>query len=603
NSLLLFFTGGAVGTLTIAHTRTAYQPSRQRELVRRRPSEPVLLPLGNSGLFSREGLTSSDLRSGILVTGTASTAVIRTLVKRLVELGRRVIIIGHEKMVPVGVKYRAVKVSSINVSEDISNIGSEAAESFLYAFAVANRLRNDDIPLLYQSINAAIKSSLAGRAKADEFLKLVAEGIADKRRAAVIEATTSTMKAISQNGIAVSTLLGSDEWDVILFKAEGGERDRAFITSYLLLMSLRTDCFVILDNLELLVRDVNLLPYDSREPWEQMLGALTHLRRQGLVLVSKSPILSESVYRLCQTYVTTRLGESVTRPDEHLRELIQRSRSLKAGEVALLSSRGLRIIRLTPPKPAQVTFEEETVPSYEKEVKKEKRQLTTLEKEFGDKAKEAAELLERCKKLTTITDIPESDKEILNRLMELNYVTDRTLGVGNVITTDVGETVLKEYLDAIAHGISPETTKDEQTIRTEKEQPTPDKAPVQTLLPSNETELGDALAHLARAESLYRQGKYAHSILSSYKALETALKSFSGIREGHLDDLVEKLQSLELGITVEDAKTIKTVMIEASRRLSQGGNMPAIDSRRVLDNAKKVVETLSSRAVKGGDAT
>jgi len=64
NSLLLFFTGGVLGTLTVARTRTAYQPSRQGELARQRPSGPLLLPLRNSGPFSRERLTSSDLRGG-----------------------------------------------------------------------------------------------------------------------------------------------------------------------------------------------------------------------------------------------------------------------------------------------------------------------------------------------------------------------------------------------------------------------------------------------------------------------------------------------------------------------------------------------------------
>jgi len=103
------------------------------------------------------------------------------------------------------------------------------------------------------------------------------------------------------------------------------------------------------------------------------------------------------------------------------------------------------------------------------------------------------------------------------------------------------------------------------------------------------------------AESLFRQGKYAQSIMNCYEFMVNALKKFYEIEKGHLDDIVEMLskKGAETGITVQEARDAKTLLIEASKSIKEGRQVSITSAQRMLKYARKVLESLSRI---GGDA-
>ncbi|MEM0262483.1 MAG: hypothetical protein QXN17_07530, partial [Nitrososphaerota archaeon] len=97
------------------------------------------------------------------------------------------------------------------------------------------------------------------------------------------------------------------------------------------------------------------------------------------------------------------------------------------------------------------------------------------------------------------------------------------------------------------------------------------------------------------AESLFRQGKYAQSIMNCYEFMVNALKKFYEIEKGHLDDIVEMLskKGAETGITVQEARDAKTLLIEASKSIKEGRQVSITSAQRMLKYARKVLESLS----------
>jgi len=113
---------------------------------------------------------------------------------------------------------------------------------------------------------------------------------------------------------------------------------------------------------------------------------------------------------------------------------------------------------------------------------------------------------------------------------------------------------------------------------------------------------GEHVAAYYLAESLFRQGKYAQSVLKSYEFMVNALKAFYNIDKGHLDDIIEMLEArgAERPLTASEAKDAKTLVIEASKAMKEGKQVPLTSAQRMLRYARKVLEQMSARS--GGGA-
>ncbi|PUA34184.1 MAG: hypothetical protein B9J98_00905 [Candidatus Terraquivivens tikiterensis] len=348
-----FVLGGILGLLALSHLSLPGRREAEEGIPRRRGG--VYVRLGSSGPFSREGLTEEDVRGGVLVTGIEAPKAVRAIVDGLASRGKRVLILGTESMVPETVEAKAYDVCSLDVAGDLMS-SQEYVEAFVYSLALAARLRNDDLLLLLRSAAQARQRMLEGRSSKHDLLRVLSEGFQDPRRQSVVAAALSSVRSISSSGISTKDVVAGG-WKVLLIKASAcSQRDAAFMRAYALLAARRLDAALVLEDPELLLVDISLLPYDSRESWEGVFNVLKGWRGKGLILVSRGPVLSDWVYRLCRAYVVTRLGGHVPRPEGRARGLMEASRELKQGEALIAGGRGTSIAKLMAPEPARLTF-------------------------------------------------------------------------------------------------------------------------------------------------------------------------------------------------------------------------------------------------------
>jgi len=404
---------------------------------------------------------------------------------------------------------------------------------------------------------------------------------------------TSMSKAVARGGLPFSRILedlGARE--VVVVEAGGAERTSVFIAAYLVLMASSyisgagERVALVLEDPEILIKDINLLSYDSREPWERVYLSLEYLKDLGLILVSRDPPRTERVWQLCGTYILTYLSEVPSRLGAKARELNEALKDLKPEEV-LVCGETVRSFKLehTRPAPIEVSrFEAAEAPRIavaagmgEVEIPQE-REPTLLEKSFGDDAPEAAAILDKCGRSVSIEELSSHKREVVDKLKELGFIRDDIL-VGHAILTEPGERALKEYRDALKTGLRPRITQ------------RPEAPPAQTLIDAGEAleRVDEVDALYIRAESLWRQQKYVQAVMTAYKYMVQALKKAYNIETGHLDDLVARVGAEGAGITVEEAKTAKTLMIAAGR-----GEVGITDATKILSLARKVRARLSA---------
>ena len=600
---IAFALGGLIGLQFVATPPSRHRGARPEPKRASRRVE-TYLELGRSGIFSKGGLSLEEARSGVLVMGLRAGSTTRKLVKELAEKGFRVLIIGSRKLIPETSKNsKLYVVEAVDLAEDLIN-SPEAVEAFTYAFNLANRLRNDDIPLLLRSCRLARENLLSGKLDKSAALQSIAEGVQDPRRAPVILASSSNMASIRRGGFQA---FRAELADVTAIEVHGSERDRAFITAYLILAFRNLDACLVIQDPEILVRDVNLLPYDARESWEYVFNVLADWRSKGLILVSKSPILSSWAYLLCQARIYTRLGEYVLRPDDRLREILPELRSLGQDE-AMIVGEASRKVQIEYVPPIKVPEERWPKPVAEAEAKAEEpseRGGIVLEEVFGGRAVDAARILEKCRK--ELRAVAPEEEEVLKKLVERGYVV--VFG-GRYLLTATGEEVLKQYQESVKAGrpIEPVEGREEVKPAERREEAKPvgegveESKPVQSVVDAEEMaeRMDEHSARLLKAESLFRQGKYGPCVMTCYKFMVNIIKAAYGIEKGRLTDLVEKLGEERAGLTLEEAKEAFTIMIEARDLMEEGRPVPLKLALRMLTYSRKVMDRLYGLVSGGG---
>ena len=604
SSQLTFLLGGILGVSAVWSPQRYTRPSTKPEPVKRR--EELVIELGKGGLLSVEGITRHEFESGVLVVGARARTVTRKIVKGLARLGYKVVIIGSKRLIPPNVNAEAYEVSAIDVSKDFEEC-EDSADNMVYALALAHRLKNDDVSNLIPSARLVREGVLAGRVGRNEILQAIQ--VQDRRLAPLFANIASLVKSIAPGGLHTSQILSSKA-QVVCVEPLGSQRDKVFIIAYLLQMLVDKGVVLIVEDPELIIKDINLLSYEAREPWERLYLALEYSKQSGLILVSRATPKTERVWGLCHTHIFTELSEPPFRAGERSRSLLPLIRSLKPME-AIISGEGDRKFKVEPIYPAKVEPKiikpavaapregrpVETRPEEGEGVSAP--QPTMLEKAFREKVLDVARILERAR--SGLTSVSESDRGLVKELEDRGYVT--SFG-GIYYTTATGEEALSEYQKAVKErGLLIKQTPAEKTGKVEVVEVAPQGA-VQTVIDSEaESRMDEALATYYMAESLFRQGKYGPCVMNCYEFMVNALKKFYNIEKGHLDDLVETLakKGAETGLTINEAKDAKTTLIEASNALKKGGQVPLTSALRMLRYARKVLEALQKTGGGGSE--
>ena len=608
----IFLLGGVLGVQFVwSPTLTRFMP-RRRETMEPGKSKKrveVEIPLGRSGsLFSRaEGLTERELCAGVLVTGLRARTAARTLILGLLEKGFKIVAIGSRRLAPPHDSVEVYEGSVIDLFEDFKRYDF-SPDCLVYALAIANRLRNDDVSILLPSARITWEGVIAGRVDPDQILQSIE--VQDRRLTPLMASIAVAMsKCVKRGGVSASKIIEAlEEADVVIVEVPGVERVATFITAYLTLMlsnafsRIRGRIAFILENPELLVKDINLFGYESREPWERVYLSLEYMKDLGLILVSRDSPKTSRVWELCGTHVLTYMSDVPRGVYSDSRRVLEMVEALKQDEV-LVNGESVRVFKLThtpakpvePIKPAvEAPLKQETIAVVEAagEAAAERRKPVLLEEMFGDDAVEAAAILDKCSRSIPVTELDSHKPEVVDKLKKAGFIRDDIL-LGHAILTEAGEQALKEYRDALKTGLPPEPSK----------RPPPSAAPAhpsepaQTLIDADEAleRMDEVDALYARVESLWRQQKYPQAVMAAYKYMVQALKKAYNIETGHLDDIVEKIGEEAAGISLEEAKTAKTLVIAAGK-----GEAGINEATRMVSLARKVRARLSSIGGGGG---
>jgi hypothetical protein len=608
---VLFLSGGLALMLLVKPPSIL---SRGRQKASQRTQEARIEKVNaGGGLFKKSILTVDNLESGVIVTGEEAVDVGRMLIREARNLGRKVVIIGESSyLIPEGSgRVKASRAEAFNVVEDFLK-NPASIEAFTYSFVLANKLENDDIPLILVAAYNVVRDIHAGNISREDAVKAIPEQIQD-RRGSIIKNVLSLCSFIGSKGISF-TSLGND-WDILYISVRDlPQRQAVFAMAYSIYMLSRYDAVLVLHNPEKLLPDINILAYNARESWERAFNTIASWRDRGLglILVSRSPIASPYLLRLCPTILATRMPEVPARLDDELmRQVVKAARGIKPGELVASTSDKLVIVKykapepayIPPPKPAEklpeqkilVSVSKESVKEAVEEQKEEEIKPTALEREFGGKVVEAARILQQARSglQVSVETAGQVDVELLKKLEEKGYLTQ--FG-GLYYPSATGLELLNEYQKAVKER-GPIAVAGGEPDRREAE-PTPVREESRQMVIDHEEaldRLGEHVAGYYLAESLFRQGKYAQSVMKAYEFMVNSLKAFYSIEKGHLDDIVEMLEekNAEKPLTVNEAKDAKTLLIEASTALKDGRQVSLTSAQRMLRYARKVLDHLS----------
>jgi ABC-type multidrug transport system fused ATPase/permease subunit len=617
----VLFLAGGLALMLLAKPPSIFSRGRQKAAQKVQETKIEKFNAGG-GLFRKSLLTIDSLESGIIVTGEEANDVGRTLIQEARRLGRKVIIIGESSYLVPGNsgRVKASRAEAFNVVDDFLK-NPASVEAFTYAFALANKLENDDIPLILVAAHALVRDLQAGNISRDDVIKAIPDQIQD-RRGNLIKSVLSLCSFIGSRGLSFTSL--GDDWDTLYISVRDlPQRQAVFAMAYSIYMLSGYNAVLVLHNPEKLLPDINLLAYNARESWERAFNTIASWRDRGLglILVSRSPMTSPYLLRLCPTILASRMPEVPGRLDDELmRQVVKAARGIKPGELVASTADRLMVVKYRAPEPAYIPPPKHVEKPQEARAvvtaivpvgggaaeefveEPKKAEPTALEKEFGEKVMDAARILQQARSglPADLQGAGNLDAGLVKRLEEKGYLTQ--FG-GLYYTSATGLELLNEYQRAvkgrgaitIAEAEKPSEAREE--AQKEAQEGAREAEARQAILDQEEAldRLGEHVAGYYLAESLFRQGKYAQSVMKSYEFMVNALKAFYSIDKGHLDDIVEALEGrgAEKPLAVNEAKDAKALTIEASKALKDGKQVQLTSAQRMLRYAKKVLEHLS----------
>jgi len=522
---------------------------------------------------SLKRLSVKSVEGGLLVVGDYKAAV-REVVDALYRASRRVIVVGSVGLVPDSVKVEELRVvllhrtyfNALKLPEERSE-RRDAVEKVAAALTVSEGLDAAEVGMLVSFIERVSRS---GGLTEDDVERLRTEygpGVAARLRDAVEVLVTS----FSAPAPSLDKLLEGG-WRILVLETFGlPKTHRLFVTlysAYNLRRLLREgESVVVLTDVELILPNINALPYDARHTWLTIHGDLMSLASSGLVMATSSPHVAPELLETVRGILLVSAPSRVMREvralagveiDESHPILVRRERS---GYVAYRI--GLRSI-----PPVSKEKAKTSALSYYQKVRAEGSEAfrgTVLFADFGDRAEEAYRILRAVRYVRggaeEVARESSTPLRLVKELLEKGYVVDRD---GLLSLTQLGEEALADFESKVRGRrlVAARTPPAQSTLGTEEPANTEQtRPPVQIgigayvsrpeVLPAD---LGEVYRLLSDAKAALARGDALKSTRLAYKALHELLRRVSGAEKGRLPDLAKQASGRGIIVTEQEAK-------------------------------------------------
>jgi len=535
----------------------------------RRGRGPSLSLFGGRSL---KGLSVESVEGGLLVVGDYRAAV-REVVDALYRAGRRVIVVGGVGLVPDSVRVEDLRVvllqrtylNALRLPEERSE-RRDAVEKVAAALTVSEGLDAAEVGMLVSFIERVSRS---GGLTEDDVERLRTEygpGVAARLRDAVEVLVTS----FSAPAPSLDKLLEGG-WKILVLETYGlPKTHKLFVTlysAYNLRRLLREGgSVVVLTDVELILPNINALPYDARHTWLTIHGDLMSLASSGLVMATSSPHVAPELLETVRGILLVSAPSRVVREvrslagveiDESQPVLVRRERTGYAAYRV-----GLRNVPPVSKEKARTS-----ALGYYQKVRAEASEAfrgTVLFADFGDHAEEAYRILRAVRYVRggaeEVSRETSTPPRLIRELLEKGYIVERE---GLLSLAQLGEEALADF-EAKARGrraVAARAPPSQSTLEPEQAGEEQARPPVQIgigayvsrpeVLPAD---LGEVYRLLSDSKAALARGDFLKSTRLAYKALHELLRRVSGADKGRLPDLAKQASARGVIVTEQEAK-------------------------------------------------
>lgn len=581
------------------------------------------VPVVSAGgwLGRRHGCISSEMvRNGVMVLGEASTVVVRTVVKGVLEAGYRVVIIGSPYMAAPhsGTKLVSLGKTSVNILRASHGDRFQLrrwAENIAVPLVVSTGLDTAEAGMVIRFV----EKFGGARITPDDVDKLVAEyGPTSSAR---LKDALGMLTTFFGEGYPEPEKLFSGSWRQLVIDIRSlSQASQLFISMYLLYEAPRLfpGCVMVFDSAELGIPEQQILPYDARHVWLRTLKAVERLREAGFIMSSSTGLLAPELLDLADTYI-------ITRGPAHARRSISERVGVDINVAAIGVGRAVVFTKAGPDAKPHL-FEGEIIrtpvcdiKALEAEAEREATLLreemmhafrdTLLYAEFADMAEACYRVLRAVRRTQSptpdrvVSEAGEDAKKALNMLLEKQYLLTDPSGVLGL--TSLGEQALRDWEAKTRR----DGEKHAPPTPIKVEQPQQEKSmPLQAGLKAFDDDREKANIHdyaeverlVSRARIYLARGDSISAVGAAYKAAVAALKRFTGVEKGHLPELAQKAaEKGVLNVSEEEARRLFAANIESkrlSKKVSEGETVSEEDRRRMADAAELLI-SLAERVV------
>ena len=533
---------------------------------------------------SLKRLSVESVEGGLLVVGDYRAAV-REVIDALYRAGRRVIVVGGVGIVPDSVRVEELRVVLLNktylnalrLPEDRSE-RRDAVEKVAAALTVSEGLDAAEVGMLVSFIERVSRTGGLTEEDVERLRTEYGPGVAARLRDAVEVLVTS----FSTPAPSLDKLLEGG-WRILVLETYGlPKTHRLFVTlysAYNLRRLLREgESVVVLTDVELILPNINALPYDARHTWLTIHSDLMSLASSGLVMATSSPHVAPELLETVRGILLASAPSRVVREvralagveiDESRPVLVRRERS---GYAAYRI--GLRNVPPVSKEKARTS-----ALGYYQKVRAEASEAfrgTVLFADFGDRAEEAYRVLRATRYIRggeeDVARESSAPLRLVKELLEKGYIVDRE---GLLSLTQLGEEALADF-EAKARGrrtVAARAPPAQSTLEPEEPaEPEQARPPVQIgigayvsrpeVLPAD---LGEVYRLLSDAKAALARGDALKSTRLAYKALHELLRRVSGAEKGRLPDLAKQASARGIIVTEEEAKRAVGTIARAGR--------------------------------------
>lgn len=589
----------------------------------KRSQQPPLIRTGGKKKTSLKDLS----QGGLLIVGAYREAV-RSVISEALRSGRRVLVLGHVSLVPKGLKPEDLRVIPLwrvrfNVLRmDVFKSGEERvrrreeAERIALALTVSEGLDAAEVGMVARFLEIISKNG--GAVSSDDLELLRSEYGTHGAR---LKDPLNLLIDFFNDPYPRIEELVEGQWRVCVLDGTKLSHSLRLFSQLYALMTIREttpDAVFVLSEIEFVLPDINVLPYDARNVW---LRLYRHLEgaRDGLIMATSNPYAATQLMDISDKVL-------LVDPPLSFLSYLRRSFGLslsqdKGPHLIVRSHEGWSLSRIELPVVEPVSTEEvrmsarmvvESIRSKMTEVYRN----TVLFVDFADNAESAYRILRAVKYQRepderSVATEAEADVGLVRELVKKGYIATTD---GRLVITQLGQNAMSDF-EAKVRGRMTERREDaepEAGLSGDERAGNLNK-PVQTGLPlftqrlMSPSELGEYWRIIGDARVAYGAGKYIQAIKMAYKGIYSVLKSLTGQEKGRLRDLVSIARSRGI-VNIEDSEAKRAVAAIAlagrvQKQLAQGDIDQEMEKRLEFESSfmiellERILVTLEGAAL------